>query len=307
MVFRASNNGREGLIFNIQRFSVHDGPGIRTTVFMKGCPLRCLWCSNPESQDSFPNLMTRDVSCHACGACALACDRKAITVEAEGRRIDRARCDNCFTCVSACPHDSLLSCGRYAGVQEVLDEVVRDRDFYANSGGGVTVSGGEPLSQPEFVTGLLASCKDVGLHRALDTTGYAAWETMEHVVKLVDLVLFDVKHVDPKKHRNATGVDNRLIMENLKRTSQVVETWVRVPLIAGFNDAENEIGELAKLGKALGVARFSLLPYHEGGVSKNRQMGKAYRCPDAQAPDGERLELLKEIIEGAGVPVSLGS
>jgi len=193
------------------------------------------------------------------------------------------------------------------GTQEVLDEVVRDRDFYGNSGGGVTVSGGEPLSQPEFVTGFLESCREEGLHTALDTTGYAAWEIMEHVVKLVDLVLFDVKHLDPEKHRYATGRDNRLIMENLKKTSQVAVTWLRVPLISGFNDCEEEIGELAKLGKTLGVEKVSLLPYHEGGVSKSTQMGKAYRLPDAHGPDGERLNRLREIIEGEGVPVSLGS
>lgn len=307
MVYRASNRGKEGLIFNIQRFSVHDGPGIRTTVFMKGCPLKCLWCSNPESQDPFPNLMARDINCQACGACALACDRDAITVDDQGRHIDREKCDNCLTCVSACSYDSLLSCGRYMGVEEVLAEVVRDSDFYANSGGGVTISGGEPLSQPEFVTGLLASCKEEGLHTTLDTTGYAAWEIMEQVLTLVDLILFDVKHLDPEQHRNATGVDNRIIMENLKRASQRVLTWIRVPLIAGFNDLEEQIRELARLAKSLGVEKISLLPYHEGGMSKSRQMGTEYCLRNAHAPASDHISRLKEIGEGEGVPVSVGS
>lgn len=307
LVSRSPNSGTEGLIFNIQRFSLHDGPGIRTTVFMKGCPLKCLWCSNPESQDPFPHLMARDINCLRCGACARACDRGAITVDAESRHIDREKCDNCLTCVSACQYDSLLSCGRYVNVEEVLAEVLRDRDFYANSGGGVTVSGGEPLSQPEFVGGLLASCKTEGLHTALDTTGYAAWEIMEPLLKLVDLVLFDVKHLDQEQHRNATGVDNRVIMENLKRASARVPTWIRVPLIAGFNDAEDQIRELAEFANCFGVRKISLLPYHEGGMSKSTQIGKKYRFLDAHAPTNHHLNRLQEIIEGEGVPVSVGS
>jgi len=201
----------------------------------------------------------------------------------------------------------LLSCGRYVGARDVLEEVLRDRDFYENSGGGITISGGEPLSHPEFVSLLLTLCREEGLHTALDTTGYAACEIVERVVKLVDLVLFDVKHLDPEKHRKATGVDNRLIMENLKRASRVTTTWLRVPLIAGFNDADEEIRELGKLGKSFGVEKISLLPYHEGGVSKSAQMGRAYRLPDGRAPDEERLSRLKEIIEEEGVTVSLGS
>lgn len=307
MVSPGSSNRKEGLIFNIQRFSVHDGPGIRTTVFMKGCPLKCLWCSNPESQDPFPHVMTRDITCQACGACVPACGRGAITVNADGRSIDREKCDNCLACVSACQYDSLLLCGRYATVDEVLAEVARDSHFYNNSGGGVTVSGGEPLSQPDFVTQLLLSSKERGLHTALDTTGYAAWETMEGVLNLVDLVLFDVKHLDPEQHLKATGVDNRVILENLKKASSRVETWIRVPLIAGFNDAEEQIRELAKLAKSLDVGKISLLPYHEGGRSKSKQMGKPYGWQDGNAPIDDHITRLKGIIEAENVPVSQGS
>ncbi len=274
---------------------------------MKGCPLICLWCSNPESQDSHPTVIARDISCQGCGACALVCTRDAITVDDEGRRIDREKCDNCLTCVGACQYNSLLPCGRNVSVEDVLAEVVRDTDFYLNSGGGVTISGGEPLSQPEFVTGLLACCKEKGLHTALDTTGYAAWEIIEQVLSFVDLVLFDVKHLDPEQHRNATGVDNRIIMENLKRASPLVQTWIRVPLISGFNDSDEQIRELAKLGKSLGVAKISLLPYHEGGISKSRQLGRVYRFGNAQAPAREHTILLKDIIEREGVQVSVGS
>ncbi len=252
-------------------------------------------------------MMTRDINCLACGACVPACDRGAITVNAYGRSIDREKCDNCLACVSACQYDSLLCCGRYVTVEDVLAEVTRDTDFYSHSGGGVTVSGGEPLSQSAFVSALLRSCKDHGLHTALDTTGYAAWETMERVLELVDLVLFDVKNLDPEQHLKATGVGNQVIMENLKRTSPRVQTWIRVPLIAGFNDAEAQIQELAQLGKSLGVGKISLLPYHEGGMSKSGQMGKAYGWKNGHAPENEHMSRLKEIIQAEGVSVSLGS
>ena len=192
---RASTNHKvkKGLIFNIQRFSVHDGPGIRTTVFMKGCPLTCLWCSNPESQAFFPNLVVRDMNCRGCGECLEACTDGAITMtEEQGRKIDWEKCNQCLVCTDSCIYDSLSISGSYMEVEEVLHEVMRDEAFYKNSGGGITVSGGEPLSQSEFVTNLLEACKREGLHTAIDTTGYAPWEKIEKVLRFVDLALFDI-------------------------------------------------------------------------------------------------------------------
>ena len=308
MKLSQEDNGKKGLIFNIQRFSIHDGPGIRTTVFMKGCPLACPWCSNPESQDFSLNLMVRDINCKGCGACVEACAEDAITIGKEtGRKIDWDRCTQCLVCAEACIYDSLNVCGRYVGVQEVLDEVMRDEAFYNNSGGGMTVSGGEALSQTGFVTRLLAEGKQKGLHTAIDTSGYAPWKEMEEVLHLVDLVLFDIKHLDPGEHKRTTGVDNRLILENLTRASKKKNLWLRLPLISGFNDSDEHMDNIAVLGRDMGAEKISLLPYHEGGKSKSQQLGRPYGFSEATAPTDERIGYLKEIIEKRGVKASVGS
>lgn len=308
MKLSQEDNGKKGLIFNIQRFSIHDGPGIRTTVFMKGCPLACPWCSNPESQDFSLNLMVRDINCKGCGACVEACAEDAITISKEaGRKIDWDRCTQCLVCAEACIYDSLNVCGRYAGVQEVLDEVMRDEAFYNNSGGGMTISGGEALSQTGFVTRLLAEGKQRGLHTAIDTSGYAPWKEMEEVLRLADLVLFDIKHLDPVKHKRTTGVDNGLILENLTRASKKKNLWLRLPLISGFNDSDEHMDNIAVLGRDMGAEKISLLPYHEGGKSKSQQLGRPYGFSEATAPTDERIGYLKEIIEKRGVKASVGS
>ncbi|MEJ2718479.1 MAG: glycyl-radical enzyme activating protein [Deltaproteobacteria bacterium] len=298
---------RKGLIFNIQRFSIHDGPGIRTTVFMKGCPLRCEWCSNPESQDPTPTLMVRDATCTACGACAEACPRGAIRIEESARRVDWNRCDQCFECVDACLYGSLKVSGEYMTASSVLDEVRKDEAFYRNSGGGVTVSGGEPLSQGEFVAHLLELCKQEGFHTALDTTAYAPWPVMSKVLRHVDLVLFDLKHVDTAEHLRRTGVPNELILENLAKAAARTTIWLRIPLIPGFNDSEEQIERVASLGKACGAAKISLLPYHEGGKTKSEQIGRPYRWSGGAAPMEEHVRKLAEIIEGFGIAASVGS
>ncbi len=302
------DNGRKGLIFNIQRFSVHDGPGIRTTVFMKGCPLTCLWCSNPESQDFFRNLMVRDINCRGCGECVAVCVAGAIKISREGgRKIDWSRCTQCLLCADACIYDSLNVCGRYVEVKDVLDEVIKDRAFYRNSGGGITVSGGEALSQTGFVSNLLEKAKKEGLHTAIDTSGYAPWKEMKRVLRFVDLVLFDIKHIDPEKHKRATGVDNRLIFENLAKISKEKSMWLRLPVIPGFNDSDEHIGKIADLGRKIGAEKISLLPYHQGGESKSRQLGRSYKLLETKTPEAERIDHLKKIIEKSGIKTSIGS
>ena len=302
------NNGKKGLIFNIQRFSIHDGPGIRTTVFMKGCPLGCLWCSNPESRDYFPNLIVRDISCKGCGACVEACLEGAIRISEEGgRKIDWDRCTQCLMCADACIYGSLNICGKYLEVKEVLDEVMKDEAFYKNSGGGITVSGGEALSQPRFVVSLLKEGKRRGLHATIDTSGYAPWHEMKKILRFADLVLFDIKHLDPVEHRKATGVDNGLILENLKRASRERVIWLRMPLIAGYNDSREHIDDIATLAKDVGAEKISLLPYHEGGKSKSEQIGRSYKIPEARRPDDEHVESLKGLVEKRGIKVSVGS
>ena len=302
------HSGEKGLIFNIQRFSIHDGPGIRTTVFMKGCPLKCLWCSNPESQDFSPNLIVRDINCKGCGECIKVCPEGAITItEEDGRKIDWDRCNHCLKCADACIYNSLNVCGRYMEIKEVLDEVMSDKDFYRNSGGGVTVSGGEPLSQAGFVTKLLEASKREGLHTALDTSGFAPWEKMEEILRFVDLVLFDIKHLDSGEHKRMTGFENKLILENLKKVSKIKDTWLRLPIVADFDDSEEYIRRIIILGKDLGVQKISLLPYHEGGRSKSEQIGRPYPIPEAKAPSDEHVQYLKELIEKEAIKASIGN
>lgn len=297
-----------GTVFDIQRFSIHDGPGIRTTVFMKGCPLKCLWCSNPESQDFFPNLIVRNINCRGCGECVEACPDGAIIITKEKeRKIDWEKCNQCVRCVDACIYDSLKICGRDMQVEEVFDEVMKDNLFYKNSGGGITVSGGEALSQSEFVTELLEMSKGEGLHTALDTTGYCPWEKMEKVLRFVDLVLFDIKHLDSLEHQRTTGVKNELILENLEKAARLKRTWLRMPLIRGFNDSEAYIEKIASLGKRIGAGKISLLPYHEGGKSKCEQLGRPYGFTGEGAPNDEYIDSLKHFVETLGIKTSIGS
>lgn len=192
-------------------------------------------------------------------------------------------------------------------IGEVLDEVLQDRIFYKNSGGGVTLSGGEPLSQPQFSLALLKACKEEGLHTAIETAGYAHWKQMESVLEFVDLVMFDIKHLDSELHRKTTGVENARILENLRKTAKGSRLWLRVPLLAGFNDSESHIQQVARLGMEIGAEKISLLPYHDGGKSKSEQLGIGYTCPQGRTPREKHLNKLRQVIEQTGLAVSLGN
>ncbi|MBU2551104.1 MAG: glycyl-radical enzyme activating protein [Proteobacteria bacterium] len=297
----------EGMIFSIQRFSLQDGPGIRTTVFLKGCPLRCLWCSNPESQRSEPELLFRIRNCQACGTCARVCPAGAVVFEDGAPRLDRDRCDLCLECVKACPGQALEVSGRRMGLDEVVDEACRDEPFYNNSGGGVTLSGGEPLFQPEFTLGFMRQCRDRGIRTALDTCGHAPGEFLARVLEHTDLVLFDLKHLDPEAHRRGTRLDNELVLRNLYHTldSGRVRVWVRIPVIPGFNDSEAFFEKLARALKGRPVEKVSLLGYHEWGRTKYQALGREYPLDGTGALAKDRLEPLRAVLDAAGLPVTI--
>ena len=296
-----------GLISLIQRFSIHDGPGIRTTVFLKGCPLSCWWCQNPESLNPYPELMARDSKCQMCGNCADSCPIGAITFDRKGgRKIDRAKCNRCFKCTAACPAGSLIKVGNYMTEEEVMAEVEKDEIFYHRSKGGVTISGGEPLFQAAFVTRLLRACKQRGFHTALDTSGYAPWASFEKVLKYVDLVLYDIKHMDSKLHKKMTGHSNELILGNIRKLPVDKRVWLRIPLVTGFNDTKENLEKVGELGKEIAVERVSLLPLHRLGEGKYNQLGRQSPLADVETPNQEQVQLAQRTLEGFGLRVTIG-
>ncbi len=307
---KPSGHELTGLVFNIQKFSIQDGPGIRTTVFMKGCLLRCPWCSNPEGMGSAPEIMPSERKCIACKKCMEACAPGAISFRADIREIDWARCSECLACAEVCPSRALEVVGKYRTVDETFRIAERDRDFYETSGGGVTVSGGEALLQWEFVRELLKKCQEAGLHTALDTTGYCDWEDMRQVLHYTDLVLFDVKHTDPGRHRERTGVSNDRILRNLERAASMTKIWLRVPVVPGFNDSEPEMHSTAKLAVRIGAEKVSLLPCHDWARDKYRRLGRRYES-DAEmggtGPNGQTMSRWQEIIGSHGLAVGVGN
>jgi pyruvate formate lyase activating enzyme len=299
-----------GVIFNIQRFSVHDGPGIRTTVFLKGCPLRCGWCSNPESIRLSPELITRDTKCITCGKCVESCPQQAITVAENARVIQWEKCNYCMDCAEVCPSGAIEAVGRYMTVVEVLDIVARDASYYGRTGGGMTVSGGEPLMQWQFALKLLQEAKKRGFHTTLDTSGYADWEVLDKLLNHTDLVLYDVKHPNSARHREATGVPNEQILDNLLKMVGKAgpKVWVRHPVVPQFNDSEEDLEALCKLILTLkpSVEKISLLPYHKFGELKYAATGKVYPWTGIPTISDEQIEALKKLVESHGVKVDVG-
>jgi len=291
-------------VFNIQRFCVEDGPGIRTTVFLKGCPMRCLWCHNPESQLPGPQMSYDRERCLKCGACFEACDKHAI---AKGSHFpDPKVCAGCDDCVDACPNGSRQIIGEEMSVDELVDAVLRDRGFYEESGGGVTFSGGEPLSQPEFLIASLGACRRLGIHTTLDTSGYGKTPDLLKAARLADLVLYDIKHVDDARHRELTGVSNRLIIGNLRAlTREPIEVWIRLPLIPGLNDDEAHLRALGELLADL-PRRYPvwLLPFHRLGSQKRERLGMA-AGPEFAMPAPEHIESCAELLRTYGFDVHL--
>ena len=299
----------KGLIFNIQKFSIQDGPGIRTTVFMKGCSLKCPWCSNPEGMRSVSEIITNDRRCIRCKRCAEACPVNAISIADSARTIDWSHCTNCLECARVCPSHSIEVVGKYMTVEDVFKVVARDVPFYRNTGGGVSVSGGEPLQQWQWVLGLFKTCKQAGFHTALDTTGSCKWEHMRRVLEYVDLILFDVKHMDSARCKEKCGVGNALILENLEKAAKMCTIWLRIPLIPNYNDSETNMRLIAELASRTMVDKVSLLPYHEYGKQKYSSLGREY-CFNGMAilnPDDQTVTRSKGLLESYGLEVSVGS
>jgi pyruvate formate lyase activating enzyme len=298
-----------GRIFDIKRYSIHDGPGIRTTVFLKGCALRCLWCHNPESIDPGPELMHWPGRCARCYACVKACPQAAISQDAEGAVvIDRNKCDLCGECAEACLYDAMQMVGREASVADVMAEVEKDRIFYEQSGGGVTLSGGDPFAQSDFAEALLDACRSRGIRTALDTAGMSPNGLFDRLAAKADLVLYDLKGMDEARHREWTGVSNVPILENLKRlASSGTEIWVRIPLVHGVNDDDDNIRRtIAFLISLKTIRRVGLLPYHSGGLEKAGRTGQGSHFRKFETPSEERIAGIEAAFREAGFDVRRG-
>jgi pyruvate formate lyase activating enzyme len=300
------NYRTEGTVFDIQRFSIHDGPGIRTIVFLKGCPLSCLWCSNPESQKLKPVLMYQSMNCIHCGKCISACKIGAISFSNKNF-IDRDICTACGECVNVCPTSALTLKGKKMTVEQVIKELKKDAIVYRRSGGGITLSGGEPLVQSEFARELLKACKAQGWHTAIETTAYANTETIEEVFPYIDLALMDIKSVDSEMHKKYTGVPNEKILENAKLVSKITKMVVRVPLVPDFNSSEKDILELCDYVKTLNdINTVHLLPYHTYGENKYDLLGRDYLMKKTRAFALGEVEKLQKIIEEQGIKCVIG-
>lgn len=293
----------KAIVFNIQRFCVNDGPGIRTSVFLKGCMLRCLWCHNPESQSPKPVLSLAQQLCVGCGECLRTCDLHHFS---DGNHlIDRSQCKACGRCADVCG-GALEILGREMSAEEVLAEVLRDEPFYRTSGGGLTITGGDPLFRPAFTLRLLQLAKEKGLHTCMETSGCAPWETVEAVAQYTDLFLWDVKESDPVRHKQFTGADNALILDNLRRLDALgAQTVLRCPIIPGYNDRADHFEAIAALANSLRhVQRIDVEPYHPLGESKSAAIGQTPVLSGIAMPsDSQISEWLSAIAAHTSIPV----
>ena len=297
----------EGVIFDIARWSGHDGPGIRSVVFFKGCPLRCTWCHNPESQRREPDLFYLEIKCIGCGRCVEACPSGARRVSDGGLITDRGLCDLCGRCVEVCYTEALQISGRSVSVQEVVDEVAQDQVFYRNSGGGVTLSGGEPAAQPRFAAGIARGCAELGIHVALESCGCVSWDAFVRLVPHVDLFLYDLKIVDPERHRQLTGRSNHLALANLERLAELgANIQVRVPLIPEATDDEDNLQAICRFTSRLGIQRIAFLPYNPTTAAKYGWLERE-DVPLARSQQSpERLDQIREMGESFGLAVQIG-
>jgi pyruvate formate lyase activating enzyme len=297
----------EGIVFDIQRYSIHDGPGIRTIVFLKGCPLSCEWCSNPESQRLRPEVMFRRKNCISCGKCVSVCKAGALSPE-NPAFVDRERCVGCGACTEICPADALILKGKIMTVWEVMQVLQKDATVYRRSSGGITLSGGEPLMQAAFAEELLKACREKGWHTAMESTGLAGRAALDKVIPHLDLVLLDVKSVNTETHKKHTGVDNRAIRENAVHIARMAkETIVRVPVVPGFNFSVQDAEDIGNFTQSLGnIKEIHLLAYHTYGENKYELLGRPYPMADTPFLKAADIEPMRAVLERQGFACTVG-
>lgn len=310
---------RTAIITNVQKFTIHDGPGIRTEIFFKGCPLKCLWCSNPETvnKEREVGVISKDcVGIGVCGACIKVCRAGALLTDGEKVvGIDREKCKGCLRCANSCPSNALKIYGKVVTVKELMKEIIKDRSFYQKSGGGVTLSGGDCLQQVDFVVDLLKECKRAGIHTCIETELSCSTEVLDMVLPYVDLIMTDIKHMDPLKHRKYTGVDNKNILKNIKYLSlKNVPLVVRIPVVSGYNDDPENLKSTAEFLKQYvrGTLRqLQLLPYRPLGIEKYESLNREYPMKDYDVPKPEeyldKIRKLAKEFQVNGIPAVAGT
>lgn len=300
----------KGLIGNLQDLAVHDGPGLRILVFLKGCPLRCRWCQNPENLAFSPEIEYRAILCLGCGRCLEICPVPGAITEDQGKRIHRSLCTRCMRCVEVCLGKALRRVGEWVSAEQLVGKVSRYKPFFdCSDEGGVTLSGGEPTFQPEFARRLLKSFKETGIHTALETCGHCSYENLQKIAEVSDLIIYDLKHMDAEKHRDGTGKSNQVILENLKRLCAEVGTdiVIHVPLICGFNDDDENIRKTAEFVSPLKrIKRVDLLPFNELASAKYRILDLMWEYEKVRQQSQERLAVVKEIVKSYGLETTIG-
>lgn len=292
---------QQGVVLRIERTSIHDGAGLRTVVFLKGCPLSCIWCSTPESQKSFHERGYISSRCRGCGGCVEVCPVDALALQADKIIHKPNLCQHCLACVDICTADAVTSYGRRMHISEVMAEIAKDEVFYFHSGGGVTISGGECLQQSDFTAEILRRCAHLGIDSTVETSLHAPWKSVEKIVSHLSCIYVDLKHPDPKKHKHLTGVDNHLILTNLTKLdnlTQPLEIQLRIPLIPGINDSEDSMQQAAEIANRLNrVSRIEILPYHRLGMTTYDTLQRGYSLPDLQTPNAQYVEEKRVLLQ----------